>query len=88
MNHPSLIVQLLSLLGALLCLVAYVGHQWNWLDTRKIPYNLLNIVGSGILAYIAMWPFQAGFLVMEVVWATVSIAAFYKSLVNRVSKGT
>ena len=81
-SHPSLITQLLSLLGAMLCLIAYVGHQWHWLNTRSITYNLLNTAGSGILAYIAFWPFQAGFVLMEVVWATVSIIALYKSFTS------
>lgn len=83
MTPPSLEVQLLSLLGAFLCLIAYMGHQFQWLDSQRTPYNLLNIFGSGILAYVALRPFQAGFLLMEIVWCLVSIIAITKVILRR-----
>src|SRR5438128_2935767 len=60
MNQPSLATQLLSSLGAALILVSYIGHQvkWRWMDSLRIPYNLLNTLGGAILAYIAMRPLQ------------------------------
>jgi len=73
--HISLARQALSLAGALLILIAYIGHQLKWMDSRKFAYNAMNAVGSGILAYIAFSPFQVGFVVMEVTWAIVSIYA-------------
>ena len=83
MIQPSLFTQLLSLLGAGFCLVAYVGHQLRWMRADRIPYNLLNIMGSGVLGYIAFRPFQAGFLVMEGVWSLVSIYALVRILLKR-----
>jgi len=70
--------QAASFAGALLILVAYVGQQWGWMDSRKAPYNILNTIGSGILAYIAFHPFQVGFVVLEVTWALVSAYALVK----------
>lgn len=78
MNQPPLVIQILSSLGALFCLIAYVGHQMHWMDVRKIPYSLFNILGSGILTYIAFRPFQAGFFIMELVWSVVSLFALVK----------
>ena len=71
----SLGQQIASFVGALLILIAYVGHQLNWINPRKASYNLLNAVGSAILAYVAFHPFQIGFVVLEVIWAMVSIYA-------------
>jgi hypothetical protein len=71
----SLPWQIASLVGALLILVAYVGHQMGWMDSRKAGYNVLNAVGSAILAYIAFHPFQVGFVLLEVVWALISVYA-------------
>jgi hypothetical protein len=71
----SLPRQIASFVGALLILAAYVGHQMNWMDSRKAGYNLLNAVGSAILAYIAFHPFQVGFVVLEVTWALISLYA-------------
>ena len=71
----SLPRQIASFVGALLILVAYVGHQMSWMNSRKAGYNLLNAVGSAILAYIAFHPFQVGFVVLEVTWVLISLYA-------------
>ena len=82
MNQPSLFTQALSSIGAALILVAYVGHQVKWkrMDSLRVPYNLLNTVGAGILAYIALRPLQVGFAVMESTWTVVSLVALYRAL--------
>ena len=67
--------QVASFVGALLILIAYVGHQMGWMDSRKAGYNLLNAAGSAILAYIAFHPFQVGFVMLEVAWVMISLYA-------------
>jgi len=74
----SLARQAFSFVGALLILVAYVGHQMQWMDARKATYNVLNAVGSAILAYIAFHPFQVGFVVLEVTWTAISLYALMR----------
>ena len=74
--------QVASFVGALLILVAYVGHQMNWMDARKAGYNILNAVGSAILAYVAFHPFQIGFIVLEVTWTIISIYALMRVRIN------
>jgi hypothetical protein len=75
----SMARQIASFVGALLILVAYAGQQMNWMDARKPAYNILNAVGSAILAYIAFRPFQIGFVVLEVSWALISVYALLHS---------
>ncbi len=70
--------QIASFVGALLILVAYAGHQMKWMDPRKTAYNVLNAVGSAILAYIAFHPFQIGFVVLEVAWTLISVYALVR----------
>jgi len=74
----SLARQAISFVGALLILIGYAGHQLNWMDSRKPAYNVLNALGSAILAYIAFRPFQLGFVVMEVTWVAISLRALMK----------
>jgi hypothetical protein len=74
----SLARQLASFVGALLILVAYVGHQLRWMDARRAAYNVMNAVGSAILAYIAFHPFQIGFVVLEVAWVLISVYALLR----------
>ena len=71
----ALLRQLASFVGALMILVAYVGHQLRWMDSRTAGYNWLNALGSAILAYIAFHPVQIGFIVLESAWVLVSLYA-------------
>jgi hypothetical protein len=70
--------QLVSFLGALLILIAYAGHQLNWMDSRRPTYNVLNGVGSALLAYIAFHPVQIGFVILEVAWTVISVFVLLK----------
>ena len=70
--------QLISFVGALLILIAYVGHQLGWINARGSAYNIMNATGSAILAWIAFHPFQVGFVVLETVWTVVSIWALLR----------
>ena len=74
----SLARQFASFIGALLILIAYVGHQLRWMDARRVAYNVLNAVGSAILAYIAFHPFQIGFVILEVAWVLISLYALLR----------
>ena len=74
----SMGLQLFSFAGAMLALVAYVGHQMKWMDPARACYNLMNAVGSGILVYVAFHPFTVGFVIMESVWMIVSLWALFR----------
>ena len=68
-------IQLVSVLGSLLVLVAYVASQFGYLSAKGLAYAFANIVGSGILAVVATLEAQWGFLVLEGAWALVSLVA-------------
>jgi len=74
----DLVRQLASFLGALLILIAYAGHQMGWINARSATYNVLNGMGSAILWWIALHPFQIGFFVLEGVWTLISIWALLR----------
>lgn len=76
----SLGTQILSFAGAMLILVAYIGHQARWMDARRAPYNLLNAAGAAILAWIALRPLQVGFAIMEITWTVVSVVALVRAM--------
>ena len=71
----ALAKQVVSFVGALLILIAYVGHQMGWMNPRSARYNVLNALGSVILLYIALHPFQIGFIILEGVWTLISLYA-------------
>lgn len=73
--------QLFQLCGALLILIAYVGHQLKVMNAAKPLYSILNGAGSAILGVYAFWPrFQAGFVVLETAWVGISIYALARAL--------
>ena len=71
--------QLMSLVGAGMVLGAYIANQRGWLSPADRLYNVLNVVGSGLLAWIAIVDRRAGFIVLEVVWAFASIPGLVRA---------
>ena len=68
-------IQLVSVLGSLLVLVAYVASRFGYLSAKGLAYAYANIVGSAILAVVAALEAQWGFLLLEGAWASVSLVA-------------
>ena len=65
--------QIIQVVGAILILAAYAAAQAGLLDQRSYLYLVLNIAGSIILAVLAYQERQWGFVLLEGVWAVVSV---------------
>lgn len=65
--------QVIQVAGALLILAGFAAAQFGWLAVSSRTYLVLNLAGSVILAYLAWVEDQWGFLLLEVVWAVVSL---------------
>jgi hypothetical protein len=72
--------QVVQVIGALLILAAYAAAQFGWLDQYSLRYLVLNLIGSAILAVLAWYESQWGFLLLETVWALVSAWSLYRVL--------
>ena len=67
------LVQAISLIGAGLILGAYALLQVGRLGRHQASFNLLNLVGSVLLAVVAIYDMRWGFILLEVAWALLSL---------------
>ncbi len=67
------VIQIIAVIGSLAILAAYGANQAGWIGPLNLKYTLLNAIGSGILAVVAVVERQWGFLLLEAIWALVSI---------------
>jgi hypothetical protein len=66
-------LQVVSVLGALAILAAYTANQFRLLEPSNLSYSAMNFVGSAVLTAIAVVEVQWGFILLEGVWAIVSL---------------
>lgn len=79
--------QLVQITGALLILAGFALSQAGRLSPQGLPYLTLNLVGSAILALLALEQRQWGFLLLEGVWAIVSLASLIREIKDRATPG-
>jgi hypothetical protein len=66
-------VQVVSVAGALLILLPFTASQLGRLTIQSLAYQGMNLVGSSALTAVAVVERQYGFILLEGVWALMSL---------------
>ena len=77
---PHALVVVLELAGAVCILAGFTLGQMGRLDQHSVVYLILNLVGSFVLAVIALVDQRWGFLLLEGVWSIVSAVSLLSVL--------
>jgi hypothetical protein len=79
----SMLIQTVSVIGAVMVLVAYamiqIG-QWKELDAG---YLVLNVVGSLLLGVVAVVERQVGFVILEFAWTGLGVIGVVRAIQAR-----
>jgi membrane-bound ClpP family serine protease len=73
-----MVIQVISVIGALLVLFAFGGHQIKRLDAETYTYQVLNLIGGAALLVAALTARQAGLIIMEGAWTVISAMGLWK----------
>lgn len=75
--------QVVQVTGAILILIAFSLSQFRVWDQDAYPYLVLNLAGAAILGVDAFIEEQWGFVLLETVWAAVSLWALGSKAMGR-----
>jgi hypothetical protein len=72
-------MQVISTLGAALILAGYFGLQRDFFTREDRWFNVLNFLGSALLAWVAIVDRRIGFIILETVWALLSVPGMIRT---------
>jgi hypothetical protein len=75
--------QVISIIGAVLILVAYAALQLNRLQADTVAFQTLNLFGGIFLCITAVAMLQYGFILVEGLWAVLSAAGLWRVVTRR-----
>lgn len=65
-------IQVVQMVGAFLILIPFAAVQLKRLQVTTVAYQLLNLLGSSALTFVAVTQRQYGFILLEGIWAIMS----------------
>ena len=76
----------IGILGATIILILFLGNQFNKISNDSVWYDFGNFVGSAMLVYFAVVTKSLPFVVLNTVWAIVSLKDVFIGLTQKKEK--
>ena len=75
----DILMQLISVTGAAMVLGAFFALQRGWWKSHTQSYLWLNLIGAVLLSAVALWDRRLGFILLEGIWALISLSSLLRS---------
>jgi hypothetical protein len=82
-REEAVFYQVISFIGAVLILAAYMALQLNRLPAETITFQTLNLFGGIFLCITAVAMRQYGFILVEGLWAILSAVGLWRVVTRR-----
>lgn len=73
-----MINQGISVIGAVMILIAFALLQARRIESESYAYQLLNFAGGAALLFVAIVEFQIGFVLLEAAWTVLSMIGLWR----------
>ena len=76
-------VDWLGVLGSFLIASAYLSVSRGWVDGERPAFNLMNLVGAGLILWSLWYRPNAGAILIEVMWIAIAVMALARWALRR-----
>lgn len=73
----------LGVLGSFLIAGAYLAVSRGWVDAERPAFNLMNLVGAGLILWSLWYRPNAGAILIEVLWILIAVMALARWALSR-----
>lgn len=73
----------LGVLGSVLIAGAYLAVSQRWVAAERPAYNLLNLVGAGLILWSLWYRPNAGAILIEILWIGIALFALARYVLGR-----
>ncbi len=77
------VVDWLGVLGSIVIASAYLAVSRGWVNAERPAFNLMNLIGAGLILWSLWYRPNAGAILIEVLWILIAVAALARWALRR-----